>query len=914
MNRSYSVPNHPTQYPLQDLLRILAFQDNEEATEFCEEHGLAVSNGCVQFDRSTFIHPEISITAKRSLFIIESKNTSCIGEVVNGGPLSDYELHRPVSSFDSNDRYIGDNTTSKVSDIVSQEKTAIDVKPQPSSPVYIPPVPPVPVMVPPTLDMICSDEVIKNIARELFLDVINESALQISQAYVSSVHLFINVSNIAMETILEEVSYDMTKDMIVDAIRVEELQEEQKRITAAEYERSKNDSIQDIFHEMIDETVHDQCRDLSLRQMRDVKESLKNESIERVGTSLIVDLVDDCVSKECQAISHKTLQEEETLRDLKLSSISDTVQRRIRGRFFKSIANDWLEISDRILLHRNKIEVLKEAVWKAMDLPQLILKALDKHKKNDCFWKLVLSLPEDDYGCHDNKLLIEWMEAKLSRGKLKEEVHDKVKTLSLYTSVNNVNHMEKISVSVCTKAIKGDLSVTGSVHVLGTSGIIFTLPKLPEEKNLQLDYWLLCKSRLESLLKNKPWIPSVPVVIVLLDWTSTYNIQYQCVEELHLNELKESGLLSVYSIVNLSSDIMDMDNVQQFSDCLQWLATSRPLVPKLTANTLQDYLECGVVEYFITPLLQDTVNYPCEITQDPNRYASLYNSVLEHLLQRITSDELCNISWPIPEFTAVHTEPDLPTVSWNSDKNHQKFKSVISSCQLPWIPTLPKTDSWNDVFTIVLRYIDNLPKRPGQDKTALYSRVKWLLRRSFEDYKYSDYLDSSFDQSLWKHVPFNLIIESCVAYMIQSVKYADIIWVYYEDKSDRYRPPVLSTVNVAPCADVSDAEEEEDSAVLTQSSNIKICNPKLEQTIQNVNDLEQLMIQEKRHSDSYDSQLQKWLNEPHTDVRFQELLPSGRRESYQSLSEKIEELEEKVNMSRRAERLSEITLNSWLQY
>ena len=52
-----------------------------QASEFCEAHGLPVSDGTVHFNRTSFQEPESAIGAFRSLSIIEAKNDKSIGEV-----------------------------------------------------------------------------------------------------------------------------------------------------------------------------------------------------------------------------------------------------------------------------------------------------------------------------------------------------------------------------------------------------------------------------------------------------------------------------------------------------------------------------------------------------------------------------------------------------------------------------------------------------------------------------------------------------------------------------------------------------------------------------------------------------------------------------------------------------------------
>ena len=69
------------QFPLSDLVRILAFESLDEAAQFCRHHGLQITQELLTVDRSSFVRPETAIGAVRAMNIIESKLTVSPGEV-----------------------------------------------------------------------------------------------------------------------------------------------------------------------------------------------------------------------------------------------------------------------------------------------------------------------------------------------------------------------------------------------------------------------------------------------------------------------------------------------------------------------------------------------------------------------------------------------------------------------------------------------------------------------------------------------------------------------------------------------------------------------------------------------------------------------------------------------------------------
>ncbi|CAH1784168.1 unnamed protein product, partial [Owenia fusiformis] len=110
MLRSYKSPGKDMQFPIVDLCNQLGFEDAFEVKDFCMQHGLSSDDDFIMFNKSHWIMPETAPESRRSLKLIEGKLDVSYGEVVNNGPLPENILHQPVSSFNSNHRYIGQNT------------------------------------------------------------------------------------------------------------------------------------------------------------------------------------------------------------------------------------------------------------------------------------------------------------------------------------------------------------------------------------------------------------------------------------------------------------------------------------------------------------------------------------------------------------------------------------------------------------------------------------------------------------------------------------------------------------------------------------------------------------------------------------------------------------------------------------
>ncbi|XP_070534280.1 germinal-center associated nuclear protein-like [Ptychodera flava] len=1010
MNRAYRSP--VPSYPLSDFIRILAFEDNLEATDFCSKHGLTVTEGIIHFDRTAFINPEDSIIAARSLSIIEQKKMSSVAEIVNGGPLSPFVPHTPTCSFDNMDRYVGD------SNVVLPELLPTDGRqikqeipvPLPQSTV---PTPPATVVYP--------NEVVKDITKDLFFEVINEFTGQISNYFVKGAQFVLAVSSDAMTTVANEVADSMTRE-IVECVVMEEIrrEEEERRAAqlAAERESSKQRAIQEICDEIVETTIREECKDAAEMQMREVEEMLLRESMERCSVTVTDEILASMVDTECQYISREVIKEGIEMRDEKLRETEKLVHLMIVARFFKKWNNKYIgrlrlkrdmftfpsaprpisaqeqvevlspwqqtierpmsssymslnkrarlsvespiriessriELSYQMIQHHYKNLLKQKKAWLPLDLPQFLARELphDPKRSRQYFWKIALSLPEHE-DCQDRDVLEDWVEAKLTRGKPKDDGENKkIKLLSLYSS--EVDCIEKTRVSVCTKSIQGAISSNDKNHVLGTSGLILALPPLPQSPYEEELYWSSSHERVKSLLESKPPKPAIPLVILLMDWPSTSNVQYRCVKGLQLDRYKENNMISVYSIVMIGGDVLDPCTGEEFSDCISWLGKFFPAQPELTSSPLQEFIESGILQYFTTPLLQETFENKdyYQRKQDPDKYIAMYNKVLEYLTSVITSDDLKSVSWPVPEFTKLHVEPELPRTGWNSIEELNQLKYQLQSCLLPSLSSLPETSHWADVLKYVFAYVEQLPKPGCQGKIALLSRIKWLLNRAKEEYEYSDLLaePGACPISLWKYVPWNLIIEACVGHVISSITKISsddrlenkTVWVYYhQQKLRKFCPPVLPLVTAADLANLNKMspvpdevvpngtlanETTEDKPERTTTLLSRSESPQLEETMLSMKDLEQQMSEEKAQMSSYNEQLQKWLHgetfEPLTPITpiaqiQQDTQAEARRSPVYggSIAERLRELEQRLGQSKRDERIMEMNLSSLSNY
>lgn len=91
---------------LASLAYSLAFEDDTQATQFCEYYGLVCDEERVYVDRTTFYYPDLPYIMDRAINVVELKKCISVGAAIAGGedclaPKSIYSNHVPENSFDA---------------------------------------------------------------------------------------------------------------------------------------------------------------------------------------------------------------------------------------------------------------------------------------------------------------------------------------------------------------------------------------------------------------------------------------------------------------------------------------------------------------------------------------------------------------------------------------------------------------------------------------------------------------------------------------------------------------------------------------------------------------------------------------------------------------------------------------------
>ncbi|XP_078382486.1 germinal-center associated nuclear protein-like isoform X2 [Oculina patagonica] len=376
LNHSLSITNRTTSFQLKELVDILAFESDSEAGEFCTSHGLTVSDGCVNFARSSFIEPENRLPVKRAWRLIESKRNCSIGEVVYNGPLPPPPRHQPCLSFSEDGRYIGN--TEELLSVFSQEEAppsqaADQARRQPAFGVSTSAVP-FPGRLTPKPDtsdgqvsvalttssgtvagltgaigqsvqrpftqapqrapkdtVVYSGEEIVNFTKKLFMEVMNEMYTEITKEALDKVHICLQLSSEITDSIHEQTVSEFIRET-ANSVLNEELNK--KRIdeeNAATQERVSNT----IHRDFTEEFIFLECTRIVKEVIREVQEERLQRARERASKEICLSVIEEGVLDELQELAEEVLQEEKTERDAKLQQLACYVKRRRTARYFK---------------------------------------------------------------------------------------------------------------------------------------------------------------------------------------------------------------------------------------------------------------------------------------------------------------------------------------------------------------------------------------------------------------------------------------------------------------------------------------------------------------------------------------------------------------------------------------------------
>lgn len=123
----------------------------------------------------------------------------------------------------------------------------------------------------------------------------------------------------------------------------------------------------------------------------------------------------------------------------------------------------------------------------------------------------------------------------------------------------------------------------------------------------------------------------------------------------------------------------------QLIQAMRWLLARAPPPFPLSCRTLVQLVEASLSREFIPRVYahrqeRAAARLPSE---DPAPVIQLYNAVLAYVADKVSSEELSQLSWPPGEFCLPDTRDFVPHLGWNSVQHLTWLRKAILSLQLP---------------------------------------------------------------------------------------------------------------------------------------------------------------------------------------------------------------------------------------
>uniref|UniRef100_A0A663M8P2 Germinal-center associated nuclear protein n=1 Tax=Athene cunicularia TaxID=194338 RepID=A0A663M8P2_ATHCN len=712
LNIAYTVSTQRcTVFPLDHLVRMLLFKDCEEATNFISYYGLSVSDGAyVELNRSAFLEPDGLLKPRKSVFVSQ-KLTVSVGEVVNGGPLPSVPHHVPVSSFNGQNKYIGGSTP--VDQASSSQKSRVEATGK-------------------------SKHDIDEVVDELVHDVLKgECALERDrQARIARCSE--EVCGHVMDLFLEDEIFQIAKETL------QELQ------CFCKYLQRWREAVA--------------ARTKLRRQMRafpaapycaDPKNKLKALS----------------PSAECPITMENLSRRIVNLGNGGKLGVSCTRLNWLRNK----------TVHDIKVQHFYQ-QLLSEFAWIPLDLVSLITEHTPVQQEQ-VFWKVLLVLPNDDEYVEDdpNRVLLDWLKAKFMGDKnwKKNTSHTegRIQTLTLFNS-SGMQGSRSIKISVCIKVAHGVLSDSEldmaemQKDLLGTSGLILLLPPRVKSEDVADDdvYWLSALLQLKQLLQAKPFHPIVPLV-VLVPSQEEEATEKEVEEGLMLQDLISAQLISDYTIVELPVSINDLEGTRRISAAVGWLVSQCPDSLELCSQTLREYVEDGIDGEFGKRFYHDWKERRLAglSSQEPGIIIELYNSVLQFLSDVASSEHLCDLSWPVTEFSEPGGNKLLPHLHWNMPDHLAWLKKAVLSFQIPYLDLPPLGAPWRPVCHMIFQYVSQIASS-SHTQPLIQSQVENLLSKTYQKWKNRTSGNSDEEGPSVDEIPWDDILAVCIDHKLRDWK------------------------------------------------------------------------------------------------------------------------------------------------
>lgn len=235
-----------------------------------------------------------------------------------------------------------------------------------------------------------------------------------------------------------------------------------------------------------------------------------------------------------------------------------------------------------------------------------------------------------------------------------------------------------------------------------------------------------------------------------------------------LRDLVSAKLISDYTVIAIPDSINDLQGTTKVSRAVQWLVSHCPCSLDLCCQTLIQYVEDGVGREFSGRFFRDRRERRQGglASQEPGAIIELFNSVLHFLASLVSSEQLCDLSWPVTEFAEAGGSQLLPHLHWNAPEHLAWLRQAVLSFQLPQMDFPPPGAPWLPMCSMVVQYASQIPSS-RQTQPVLQSQVENLLCRTYRRWKSKSHsLDPGTGPSV-ADLPWDDVIALCINHKLR---------------------------------------------------------------------------------------------------------------------------------------------------
>ncbi|KAG7248792.1 hypothetical protein CRUP_035359, partial [Coryphaenoides rupestris] len=236
-----------------------------------------------------------------------------------------------------------------------------------------------------------------------------------------------------------------------------------------------------------------------------------------------------------------------------------------------------------------------------------------------------------------------------------------------------------------------------SSELQGTGALLLVLPALPgpaagqDDQDVPLLSALL---QLKQLQQAGAWHRPLPLVVLVpgAHRHSTSDLR-QLEEALMLPTLVEEGLISEHTFYHIPETTSDLQASQQLTQAMRWLLARTAAARPLSCRRWTNLWRRGSARHFQgrlqAPAAGAVLGWPALLAPGP--VVCLYNAVLAHLADALSSPKLLALSLPPGEFSFPDTRHLVPCPGWNSAKHLAWLRCAVLALCIPVWDTPPTT-------------------------------------------------------------------------------------------------------------------------------------------------------------------------------------------------------------------------------